>query len=117
MLIGNMPEESNYPESSCIVDMFTLINGIPQRVIASSERVVYKFRSDNMIYLRGSSGAGYSSYDIYRFNGTNLERMTCIEMADRNFYLDEAPISEELFWQKVSEFENPIVDYSRIAFS
>lgn len=117
MLIGSMPTESNYPPASFIVDMFTLENGTPKRVVASSERVRYGLRSDDLIYLDGSGGAAYNTRDLYRFNGISLERITSARMEDRNFYLDDAPTSEEEFWQKANEFESQVIDFQRTALN
>ena len=117
MLIGSMPAESDYPPASFIVDLFTLVSGVPQRVVASSERVRYELRSDNLIYLEGSGGAAYSTRCVYRFNGIGLERVSEIRMEDRDFYLDNAPISEEQFWQKASEFESLVIDFQRTALN
>ena len=117
MLIGGITAASDYPPASYIVDLFTLVNGAPRRVIASSERVHYKLRSDNLICYEGSGGAGYNTRGVYRFNGIGLERITEIRMEDTNFYLDNVPISEELFWQKANEFESMVIDFQRTALN
>ena len=55
-----------------LYDLFTLIDGVPSRVLASSERVRYQLMSDNRIYHEGSAGAGLNICFLYRFNGTSL---------------------------------------------
>ena len=117
MLIGSMPAESDYPPASFIVDLFTLVNGVPRRVVASSERVRYELRSDNLVYFDGSGGAAYNTRSVFRFNGIGLERVTEIRMEERNFYLDNAPVSEEQFWQKAKDFESLVIDFQRTALN
>ncbi len=55
-----------------LYDMYTLIDGVPSRVLASSERVRYQLTTDNKIFHEGSSGAGLNICFLYRFNGTSL---------------------------------------------
>ena len=117
MLIGCITTESDYPPASYIVDLFTLVNGVPRRVVASSERVRYELRSDNLIYYEGSGGAAFSTRSVFRFNGAGLERVTEIRMEERNFYLDNTPIGEEQFWQKANEFESLVIDFQRTALN
>lgn len=55
-----------------IIDSFTLKNGAPCRIVASSERCLYRLRRDNLISNHGSSGAADSMDLLLRFSPEGL---------------------------------------------
>lgn len=75
LLIG--ATTSDYYEG-CIIDLFTLQNGQPKRVLASSDRCRYYLRSDNMISCAGSGGASYSSNDLLKFNSNGVDLVNSV---------------------------------------
>ena len=93
LLIGS---EEEYQEKY-IFDMFTLINGAPQRVIVSSERVAYMLYPGNRILHRGSGGASYNFMGIYRYEGTEIEMTEGVVMAGEDQYFEIVGESENIF--------------------
>ena len=94
-----------------------MVNGQPKRLLATSERVVYKFRSDNMIFHYGSGGASNFGYAIFKYNGNSFDTIKRIDTYDGNFTLTSEngvtqPISEAQFWQLAAEFESPVIRFS-----
>ena len=75
LLIGivSYTNGNSYPDTAVLYDLFTLADGTPKRLLASSERVLYWLRTDNLIYLQGSGGVSYSSYAVYQFKGTGFD--------------------------------------------
>ena len=53
LLIGivSYTNGNSYPDTAVLYDLFTLADGTPKRLLASSERVLYWLRTDNLIYL------------------------------------------------------------------
>ena len=124
LLIGISTYDGN-PDNldQCILlDLFTLINGVPVRMLASSERVLYWLRADNLIYHRGSGGAAFSIYYVYRFNGSSFDVVNGLVMDNGTFYQcsnhytgEEGsfgiPISEAEFWQLQKQFASNIIKF------
>ena len=119
LLIGIYPDGNVWNGfQPTILDMFTLINGTPVRMLASSERVMYEFRSDNLIYHRGSGGIAYTDYYVYRFNGQGFDVVNGIIMDNGNYYQTTEQfsgfngsygqqISTEQAQQMIAQFEEP----------
>lgn len=117
LLIGTMRDDDNPDnmDSTLIIDMFTLINGVPVRMLASSERVLYYLRTDNLIYRRGSGGAAFGIYYVYQFNGAGFDAVNGLVMDNGNYYQSYnhydgdssshgTPISEAEFWALLEQF-------------
>ena len=123
LLIGISSNDPNQGTvDPCILDLFTLINGIPVRMLASSERVIYWLRSDNLIYHRGSGGAAFSIFYVYRFNGTSFDVVNGLVMDNGKFYQSSnhytgeegsfgTPINESEFWQLQEQFASNIIRF------
>ena len=93
----------------CIYDMFTLVDGVPQRVLASSGRSRYHLTEDDLILHEGSGGASYNFVGLYEFSGADLNLLTGVVMLEDYYYQvfgdsvadyyetgeQEVPISEE----------------------
>jgi hypothetical protein len=116
-------DSQDYPDKTVIYDLFTLINGVPTRMLASSERVLYYLRSDNLIYHRGSGGAAFSDYYVYRFTGNSFDVVNGIIMDTGNYYKATEhynnlgssygpSISEAEFWQLQADFAAPIIQFA-----
>lgn len=73
LFIGCIYEKHGGFYSSCIGDMFTLQNGQPRRVLASSERCVYRLRTDNHISYHEWGGNGWYSDYLFQFTPDGLE--------------------------------------------
>ena len=61
-----------------IFDLFTLNDGEPKRIVASSNRMRYQLLSDNSIYYQAASDAGHGFCTLYRLNNDNLDFIKCI---------------------------------------
>ena len=126
LLIGTMRDDDN-PENmdhALIIDMFTLINGVPVRMLASSERVLYYLRTDNLIYHRGSGGAAFGIYYVYQFNGTGFDAVNGLVMDNGNYYQSYShydgdssshgtPISETEFHQLLEQFSSNLFKFPK----
>ena len=126
LLIGTMRDDDN-PEnmdSTLIIDLFTLINGVPVRMLASSERVLYYLRTDNLIYHRGSGGAAFGIYYVYQFNGTGFDAVNGLVMDNGNYYQSYnhydgdssshgTPISETEFHQLLEQFSSNLFKFPK----
>ena len=122
LIIGST-ENENYNKT--IFDMFTLVNGLPQRVLVSSERVYYMLYQGNQILHRGSGGAGYNFAGLYRYSGTEIQMTYGLVMTGDNteYYQvngeaesifterlpDDIPITREEYFAKVEELETNTV--------
>ena len=84
LLIGATGAE--YFDETLIYDLFTLENGIPVRVLASSARVRYYLCEENLILHEGSGGASYNMSVLYCLRGSELELVSGIVMADGNCF-------------------------------
>ena len=113
LLFGTVPTDAEYPEASCIVDLFALVDGAPRRIAASSERIVYKLRSDDLIFYRGSGGAMNVTMALCRFDGAGLTKLREIAMLDGNCTVDGAPVDEATWQRTADEFESAAVDWPR----
>ena len=80
LLIGANGAE--YYDESLIYDMFTLEEGIPVRILASSARIRYYLCEDDLILHEGSGGAPYNLSILYYLKNNRLELATGIVMAD-----------------------------------
>lgn len=73
-----------------IIDMFTIVNGQVKRVIASSDRCIYKLREDSYVSVSGSGGASDSSDFLLGFNGTAMSLVEGVEFISdgvlQNYY-------------------------------
>ena len=94
LLIGS--DDGQY--GSYIYDMFTLVNGIPQRVLASSDRVRYQLAEDNLILYEGSGGAAYQFCSLYEFRDADIRLFAGIVMLDDYCY--------EIFGDSISDYMN-----------
>lgn len=115
--------DNSYPGPTELYDLFTLINGVPVRMLASSERVVYWLRTDNLIYHQGSGGAAFGIRYVYKFNGTGFDVVDGIVMDNgcyyrcQNHYTGEegsfgTPISESEFLQLQEQFAANIYQFA-----
>ena len=87
LIIGKLESPNDDPYLKGIIyDMFTLQNGSPKRVLASSARVRFRLCSDNLILNDGSGGASSQSTVLYRFNGTEKEFVKAVMMAQPYYY-------------------------------
>ena len=115
LLIGSVDE--HYETE--IFDMFTLVDGITQRVIVSSERVYYKLCADQRILHCGSGGAAYNYCCIYHYDGSEIHLDYGVVMNDEEYYeiyqdrenifdsmqLDDHAISREEYFAIVDTLE------------
>ena len=69
-----------------LLDLFTLKNGLPERILVSSERINYRLQSSGLIYYHASGGASYNREYLYRFNGVGLELVDGLVMDDTLIY-------------------------------
>ena len=114
-----------------IVDMFTLKDGTPYRLAASSERVTYSFRSDNLIAYSGSGGASEHSNYLLKFNGAGFDILDgavltsnaagtgvlFYQVHDTGFdHSDDVSITEAEYNSKTAEFNANIIDIPVTAF-
>ena len=80
LLIGAKGAE--FYDESLIYDMFTLDEGIPVRIFASSARIRYYLCEDDLILYEGSGGAAYNLSILYYLKNNRMELATGIVMAD-----------------------------------
>ena len=101
LIIGS--DENEY-QNKTIFDMFTLVNGVPQRIIVSSERVYYELYQNNQILHRGSGGAGYNMAGLYSYSGTEI-RMTygLVMTGDNTEYYEISDEAESIFFERLPE--------------
>ena len=125
LLIGivSYTNGNSYPDTAVLYDLFTLINGVPVRMLSSSERIVYWLRTDNLIYHEGSGGAAFGIRYVYQFNGTGFDVVDGLVMDNGNFYRCQhhytgeegsfgTPISEAEFWQLQEKFAANIYQFA-----
>ena len=107
-----------------LYDLFTLADGRPQRVLASSERVRYQLCSDDLIYFEGSGGASHSYRFLYELAGDQLALTDGLVMDEERFYElrgdrpnlyemteDDIPLTEEEFLELSREWAARVVDF------
>lgn len=70
LIIGGMPTNEYWPDM--IFALYTFVDGEPKMIIESVERSRNYLCSDNYFSNEGSSGAAYSVYFLYKFEGTKL---------------------------------------------
>ena len=75
LVIGSRNEHSG----PIIIDLFTVSNGKPKRILASSDRCLYKLREDNRISITGSNGASNTGDYLLSFNGTGITLVKGVE--------------------------------------
>ena len=80
LLIGAIG--ADYYDESLIYDMFTLEEGRPVRILASSARIRYYLCEDDLILHEGSGGAPYNLSILFYLKNNRLELATGIVMAD-----------------------------------
>ena len=97
LLIGSNEE---YQDKN-IFDMFTLVDGIPQRVLVSSERVAYMLYPGNQILHRGSGGAAHNFMVVYDYSGTDLTMTEGVVMADEDHYYEITGETENIFDERL----------------
>ncbi|MCR5576341.1 MAG: hypothetical protein K6F56_04975 [Oscillospiraceae bacterium] len=61
-----------------VYDLYTLVNGTPERLAVSGARSRRYIRTDNTVLWSGSSGAAYSSVTVQRVKGSTLEDVETI---------------------------------------
>ena len=107
-----------------LYDLFTLADGRPQRVLASSERVRYQLCSDDLIYFEGSGGASHSYRFLYELAGDQLALTDGLVMDEELFFElrgdrpnpyemteDDIPLTEEEFFELSREWAARVVDF------
>ena len=107
-----------------VYDLFMLIDGKPQRVLASSERVRYQLRSDDLIYFEGSGGASFSAVFLYELADSSLALVDGLVMDGELFYElkgdrlnpyemteDDIPLTEEEFFGLSREWAAWLIDF------
>lgn len=99
LIIGDMRthNESEKYLDGIIYDMFTLQNGSPKQVLASSARSRFRLFPDNLILSDGSGGASSQITALYRFNGTNKEFVYALMMQKPYYY--EVTTERQNIWQ------------------
>lgn len=98
LLIGTDKDEY---QQKFIYDMFTLVDGVPQRVLISSERVFYKLCPDHQILHHGSGGAAYNFEVIYNYSGTDLVMTSGIVNAGDDVYYEIVGETENIFDERL----------------
>ncbi len=128
LLVGSLG--SDYYDGY-IYDMFTLADGVPYRVLASSGRSRYCLTEDDLIIHEGSGGASYSFIGLYEFTGYDIELLTGVVMLDDYYYQvygdsvadycedgeQEVSISEEEFYVIVDVLEDSVVPFQISEFA
>ncbi len=126
LLIG-APSSEYY--SDLIFDLFTLVNGIPTRLAVSSERLTYRLLNDGGILYRGSGGAAYTNYFLYRLEGGELLFLDGYVTSDGTYYEvtawredsftqreSDVKLSEDQFWEAVDRCESQVTVPDYIPF-
>ena len=98
LLIGSEHDEHQH---KFIFDMFTLVDGVPQRVLVSSERVYYKLCPDHQIFHHGSGGAAYNFEVMYNYSGTDLVMTSGIVNAGDDVYYEIVGETENIFDERL----------------
>ena len=98
LLIGSEHDEH---QQKFIYDMFTLVDGVPQRVLVSSERVFYKLCPDHQIFHHGSGGAAYNFEVIYNYSGTDLVMTSGVVNAGDDVYYEIVGETENIFDERL----------------
>ena len=98
LLIGTDKDEY---QQKFIYDMFTLVDGVPRRVLISSERVFYKLCPDHQILHHGSGGAAYNFEVIYNYSGTDLVMTSGIVNAGDDVYYEIVGETENIFDERL----------------
>jgi len=65
-----------------LYDVFSLIDGVPQRIFVSSERIRLRLCDNGLLFFEGSGGAAYNSRFLYRFTGRSFEFVEGANMED-----------------------------------
>ncbi len=97
LLIGSDAEH----QEKYIFDMFTLVDGSPQRVLVSSERVSYMLYPDNQILHRGSGGAAYNFMGVYSYSGTEIVMTSGVVNAGDDQYYEIVGETENIFDERL----------------
>ena len=63
---------SDNHSENIVYEIDTLVNGAPVQLCLSQARARYYLLRDNSVYFYGSSGAAYSSFELYQFKGSSL---------------------------------------------
>ena len=117
LLIGATGAE--YYDETLIYDMFTLDDGRPVRVLASSARIRYYLAEEDMILHQGSGGASWYLSILCMLDGHELKLAYGLVMADEqcfevfedreSLFMDRLPsdrsITNEEFYQLLDEME------------
>ena len=128
LLIG--ASGSEYYDETLIYDLFTVEDGVPVRVLASSARVRYYLAEEDLILHEGSGGAAYNMSLLYYLAGSKLELATGIVMADaecfevyedRESYFSERKasdrvITQEYYYDLMEKMEDLTVPMDLTAF-
>ena len=128
LLIGATGAE--FYDESLIYDMFTLEEGTPVRILASSARIRYYLCEDDLILYEGSGGAPYNLSILYYLKNNRLELATGIVMADsecfevhedrESFFTDrrqsDRRISREEYYDKMEKLEAATVHMDLMPF-
>ena len=128
LLIGAIGAE--FYDESLIYDMFTLEEGTPVRIFASSARIRYYLCEDDLILYEGSGGAPYNLSILYYLKNNRLELATGIVMADsecfevhedrESFFTDrrqsDRRISREEYYDKMEKLETATVHMDLMPF-
>ena len=98
LIIGDMRPYGEYDKNldTEIYDMFTLQNGYPKRVLASSARDRYKLYPDNLILNDGDSSAFSFKMELFRFNGVDKEFVYALMVQQPDYY--EVTVNREDLW-------------------
>ena len=83
MLIGTGLDDGT---DTIIVDLFTIKDGYPKRILASSSRDRYRLTPNNLIFHDGSGGATSSIVTLSRFDGTDLVFSEALVMQGDYYY-------------------------------
>ena len=99
LIIGGMVSAKDIDQyfQDVIYDMFTIKNGYPTRVLASSSRVRFRLCTDNFVLNDGSGGAFSQSAVLYRFDGIDKEFIYALMMQQPYYY--EVKTERENIWQ------------------
>ena len=122
--------ESEYYDGY-LYDMFTLEDGQPVRVLASSDRIHYHLTEDDLILYEGSGGAETGLVGVYEFTGSRLELLVGIVMDNGEYYeifgnslidveedgKDQVPITREEYEMLQETFEGGVLTLDTTPFA
>ena len=118
LLIGATGAE--YYDESLIYDMFTLEEGRPVRILASSARIRYYLCEDDLILHEGSGGAPYNLSILFYLKDNRLELATGIYEDRESFFTErkqsDRSITREEYYDKMEALKTVTVPMDLMPF-